>query len=382
MPVDGQIFKGHQGEYSVKALRPLGFGRESVIWNAVSGTGDELIIKLFRGTPKSWRRTNALSDFIRETEVHSKLSHQNILPILDWGIDSEGLQTAPFLVLPLCKYGDVRQAIQAQSFIPFERGIRILQQLAAAVDYAHSCGVLHGDIKPENALFWRSPDHACLADVGASRYYPQSVEVSAEALGTPDYLSPEELDGRRATPASDLYSFALVAYEILTGALPFDHAVASKSIHSRLHGELENALKKNPLLPSWVGRVFGAAFALDPALRPRSATLFVESLVTEPAAGNPRIVVSQVEKSAHRATTVDDSGRQQHPVEQRRSRYTPEQRIVLWTAIIGGIVTIVTALIAAIFPSVFSRGSPASDASQRQPTPQSTLTRDSTQARQ
>jgi serine/threonine protein kinase len=380
VPVSGQVFKGHQGQYSVTALRPLGFGRESVIWNAVSGTGEELIIKLFRGTPTSSKPTNALSDFIRETEVHSKLSHQNILPILDWGIDSEGLETAPFLVLPLCKYGDLRMAIQPQSFIPFERGTRILQQLAGAVDYAHSCGILHGDIKPENALFWRSPDHACLADFGASRYYPQTVRVSAESVGTPDYLSPEELNGRRATPASDLYSFALVAYEILTGVLPFDHSIAFKSIDSRLHGKLENALSKNPLLPSWVGQVFGVAFALDPAQRPRSATSFVQSLI-EPPADRSRIVVHPAEDSGQRTPALEGSGEPAPPVEARASRFTSEQRIALWTVIIGGIVTVITALIAAIFPSVFTRGSAASDASQRPPTPQSTPARDSPKVR-
>jgi serine/threonine protein kinase len=340
-----QIFKGHQGRYSVKALRPLAFGRASVIWTAVSETGDELVIKLFRGTPRSAKRTDALSDFQRETEAQAKLSHQNILPILDWGVDSEGLETAPFLVLPYCKYGDLRQEILAQSFIPFQRSIRILQQLAAAVDYAHSCGILHGDIKPENVLFWRSQDHACLADFGASRYYPQNVAVSAEAPGTADYTSPEELKGRRATPASDLYSFALVAFEILTGVLPFDHSVAYKSMQSRLSGDLDNAITRNPLLPSRVTPAFVAAFAPDPALRPRSAASFVQSLLTEPLADNSAIVSTE---HPHGKTPGE-------------SRFTPAQRIALWTAIIGAIVTIVTAIIA-ILPSLVAKAPSASEA--------------------
>jgi serine/threonine-protein kinase len=326
----------------------MAFGRASVIWTAVSETGDELIIKLFRGTPRSAKRKDALSDFQRETKAHAKLSHPNILPILDWGVDSVDLETAPFLVLPYCKYGDLRQEIQAQSFIPFERSIRILQQLAAAVDYAHSCGILHGDIKPENVLFWQSQDNACLADFGASRYYPQNVVVSAEAGGTADYTSPEELKGRRATPASDLYSFALVAFEILTGVLPYDHSVAYDSMQSRLSGDLDDALTRNPLLPSRVTPAFVAAFAPNPALRPRSATSFVQSLLTEPVAGKPTLAATTTEKTPRETNSGE-------------SRFTPAQRIALWTAIIGAIVTIVTAIIA-ILPSLVSKEPSTSEA--------------------
>lgn len=366
MPIGGQVFKGRHGQYSVTGLRPFAFGRASVIWLAVSETGDELIIKLFRETPKAGYR-DALSDFQRETEARSQLSHQNILPILDWGTDSEGLESTPFLVLPFCRHRDLREAIRAQSFIPFERGIRILQQLAAAVDYAHSFGIVHGDIKPENVLFWRTPDHACLTDFGASKYVPHSIAVSAPgiAAGTPDYLSPEELNGRRATPASDLYSFALVAYEILTGVLPFDHTVALHSMNSRINGELENPVKKNPLLPGRVVPAFDSAFALDPARRPRSAASFVQSLLTEAVSVNSQTVVRTTADSPEQTSGVD-----------RGSRFDPEQRIKLWTVIIGAIVAILTALIT-VFPSLITKRSSAPDAPPGAPANQSTPARNS-----
>jgi serine/threonine-protein kinase len=375
MPIGGQVFKGRQGQYSVTELRPAAFGRSSVIWSAVSGTGEELIIKLMRGTPSSAKQWNALSDFELETETHSNLSHPNILPILDWGVDSEGLQPAPFLVLPQCKYGDLRQAIAGQRFIPFERAIRILQPLAAAIDYAHSCGILHGDIKPENVLFWQSRDHVCLADFGASRYYPQSLTISGQGVvGTADYLSPEELDGGRATPASDLYSFALVAYEILTGDLPFDHSVAFHSMQARLHGELSSALAKNPLLPARVNPAFLAAFALSPEKRPRSAAMFVQSLLTEPLADSSPIV-GLVDEGREQAAKADDL-RKQSSNNKPVSRFAPEQRIELWKIVVGAIVAVLTALIT-MYTAIVSRRPQSPQISPAQPTFQSSPPRDS-----
>jgi serine/threonine-protein kinase len=375
MPIGGQVFKGRQGQYSVTALRPTAFGRSSVIWSAVSATGEEFIVKLMRGTPSSAKQWNALSEFELETETHSKLSHPNILPILDWGVDSEGLQPAPFLVLPPCKYGDLRQAIGGQRFIPFERAIRILQPLAAAIDYAHSCGILHGDIKPENVLFWQSRDHACLADFGASRYYPQSLAISGQgAIGTADYLSPEELDGGRATPASDLYSFALVAYEILTGDLPFDHSVAFHSMQARLHGELSSALAKNPLLPVRVNPAFLAAFALAPEKRPRSAAMFVQSLLTEPLADSSPIVVKPVDEGRQQAAKADDLG-QQTSNGKPGSRFAPDQRVELWKIIVSAIVAILTALIT-MYTAIVLRHPQSSQTSPAQPTVRSSPPRD------
>lgn len=321
--MDGQVFKGQHAEYIVDALLPLGYGRASIILKAASENGEELIVKLFRGTPETVGRRDALAGFQRETRLHSTLSHDNILPILDWGVGTLGIATAPFIILPFCPYGDLRSAIQAQSFIPFGRAMRLLGQIAAAVDYAHSQGILHGDIKPENVLFWRSAEHACLADFGAARYYPQSVAISGAepGFGTPDYLSPEELRGRRASPASDLYSFALVAYEILTGTLPFDHSVAYESMDARLNERLDDPLTKNPLLPPRVVEVFRHAFSVDPSRRPRSAVALVTALAEDTSTN---LLIKSAASSDDRQTQIAVTDRESELASTTPNSLTPK----------------------------------------------------------
>jgi serine/threonine-protein kinase len=117
--------------------------------------------------------------------------------------------------------------------------VRILQPLAEALDYAHAHGIVHRDVKPSNVLIGEG-GRVVLADFGIARMTEASLAVSAAGgmVGTPAYMSPEQVQGEPATPASDQYSFGIVAYEMLTGRRPFEAetpmAVALAHVHRPL----------------------------------------------------------------------------------------------------------------------------------------------------
>jgi serine/threonine-protein kinase len=158
--------------------------------------------------------------FLREIEIAAKLTHPHILPLYDSG------EVAGFIyyVMPCVEGASLRQRLEQESQLPLTDALRIACEVAEALDYAHSQGVVHRDIKPENILL--ELGHAVVADFGVARAVTESVgshlTESGRTVGTPAYMSPEqasaeeEIDGR-----SDLYALGCVVYEMLGGQPPF-----------------------------------------------------------------------------------------------------------------------------------------------------------------
>jgi serine/threonine-protein kinase len=159
--------------------------------------------------------------FQREIEILSQLDHPNILPLLDHG----ALQRVSlFLVTPYILGENLGQRIKREKQLPLDDVISIAREVASALDFAHARGVIHRDIKPANILL--SDGRVVVADFGISR--AMAVEESTQitrtgvALGTPEYMSPEQILGVTALDArSDVYALGCVVYEMLTGTPPF-----------------------------------------------------------------------------------------------------------------------------------------------------------------
>ena len=327
-----------------------------MLWSAATADGNQVVIKLYRDAPISSDSTDAITEFEHETRARAVLSHPNILPVLDWGVDVTGDERVPFVVLPYCEIGDLRTFLKGRSFVPLDTGLQLLRQLAAAIDYAHLKGFLHGDIKPENVLFWHSPDHACLSDFGASRQHPQRVEVSRTLSGpagpgTPIYLSPEELRGEASSHASDIYAFGLVAFELLTGARPVIAKSAYLEMQARIEGALKPARVLNPLLSGEVERAFFSALNVDPTLRPVSASRFIEFLQLGGATATS--YAAPAGRSSGPASPLVTSP--------ARRPFTGGQKLALITAIITALVTLATAVIN-VAPQLMKSGVPRSAA--------------------
>ena len=172
--------------------------------------------------------------FRREAQVVARLSHPGLVRLLDQG-DENG---EPFLVFELVEGVDLKARIRAQGALPPEQAAAICAQVARALGSAHRRGIVHRDIKSHNVLV--TPDgRAKLTDFGIARMLGDEAALTRTGIvmGSSDYLSPEQAEGRPVDPRGDVYSLGVVLFEALTGTLPFRGenavAVATKHVHER-----------------------------------------------------------------------------------------------------------------------------------------------------
>ena len=272
---------GRRSRYLLQSSgTPLAAGRLSNIYLARDSTDSTLVaVKRFHRHVHE----ESLDGYMRELALLSTLDHPNILRVLDQS-DASGVE--PFLVLPYMEGGNLRTLLEGRAFCPPAVLFPLLRQVAAGVDYAHASGVIHGDIKPENILLGGAPRAAQLADFGVGRHFvvEDAVATSTRIVTRPTgvssaYLSPEQLLKNESSPRSDLYSLALVAYELLTGRLPFDlRAPLFLQLKARVEGTLVPPREANAQLSESIAEALVRALGVDAARRPRTAVDFVRSL--------------------------------------------------------------------------------------------------------
>ena len=198
-----------------KIIECIGRGGMATVYKAHHAALDRYVaIKVL---PDFFAEDEAYRDrFQQEARSVARLKHPNILSVFDFG-QSDGIT---YLVLDLVEGGTLADRLGTP--MELEDAVRILRPLAAALDYAHSQGILHRDIKPSNILIQKDGTPV-LADFGLAKMAAPDRRLTATGavMGTPEYMSPEQALGEAIGSASDLYSFAVVAYEMLTGRVPF-----------------------------------------------------------------------------------------------------------------------------------------------------------------
>jgi len=229
--------------------------------------------------------------FEREAEALGRLRHPNIVTVTDSGIDPG--TGAPYLVMELLEGTPLSKILEREGPLPCERAFSILDAIAEAVDAAHENGILHRDLKPGNVLLCGAEVKVLdfgLAEISGVAAGPPSrggheaaasLTATGDLPGTPLYIAPELIRGDRAGRTSDVYSFAVIAYELLAGGPPFRGSTAEV-----LTGHLEREPPRARLPPE----IWGAlrqALAKDPALRPETAREVVRRL--RAAAGRERL---------------------------------------------------------------------------------------------
>ena len=222
---------------------------------------------------------------------------------------------SPFVVFPSCAGGSLRGVLRERRYYPLATILPVLEQLASAVDFAHGSGYVHGDVKPENMLFSADRKEAFLSDFGMSNVFAVqerfSTMMPGPQGGTTAYFSPEQISENQQTPLSDIYAFALTAYELLTGRLPFDPNLPTfKQMIAKVKGEVTDPRQFNPQISDHSRAALLAGLHIDPLQRPRSATQFCRLLArgddTGHAAGAaavdrraPRVFLSYSHRDVH-----------------------------------------------------------------------------------
>jgi serine/threonine-protein kinase len=211
--------------------------------------------------------------FFREAETAGRLSHPNIVTIYDTGEEHDFC----YIAMELLKGGDLAPYTKAGNLLPVDQVVSITARVADALGYAHRQGVVHRDIKPANMMYHRESDTLKVTDFGIARLTDSSRTKTGMVLGTPSYMSPEQLAGKRIEGRSDLFSLGVTLYQLLCGRLPFEgesmaqlmFKIASEpptdilainpALAPSLVAFVERALAKNPDERFQTGEEFGAA---------------------------------------------------------------------------------------------------------------------------
>jgi serine/threonine protein kinase len=217
-PTPAERWEGRRlGPYEL--LSEIGQGGMGIVYLARRADGafqKQVAVKIIR---QDLATPSFLARFQREREILARLEHPNIARLLDGGTTPNGLA---YLVMEYIA-GEPLLEFAASRRLPYDDRLRLLAEIAAAVDYAHEQGVIHRDLKPSN-IFVDRRGHVKLLDFGIAAWQPRSAaeaEIAPTIALSPAYASPEQARGEHTTRASDVYSFAMVAYELLAGVLPF-----------------------------------------------------------------------------------------------------------------------------------------------------------------
>jgi len=219
----------------------------------------------------------ALSRFNREASNASRISHTHVAAVYDFGETRDGLV---YLAMEYVDGEPLTNLLRREARLDPARAARIVAQVGDGLDAAHALGIVHRDLKPDNIMITRDRDGGDwvkIVDFGIAKEAGggegQQVTKTGLVIGTPEYMSPEQLAGEGVDARSDVYSLALVAFVLLAGELPFAGGSTEQIFMSRLAGKPRTLAEVHPgtAWPASVQAVFDRALARDPAHRPGSA---------------------------------------------------------------------------------------------------------------
>lgn len=245
------------GLYQVVA--PLGKGGMAAVYKAYQPSIDRYVAlkvlpRHFADDPQFIKR------FEQEAKLLAKLQHPHILPIHDYG-ESEGYT---YMVMPWVTGGDLTRLFRTRQFSLAEIG-RIISQVGDALDYAHTQGVIHRDVKPSNILI-DVRGNCLLTDFGIAKLVEGTSNLTGTGgvIGTPSYMSPEQGLGQTLDGRSDIYSLGIILYEMVTGQVPFTAETPMAVVIQHIQTPLPPPSKLDPTMPEAIERVILKSLAKQP----------------------------------------------------------------------------------------------------------------------
>ncbi len=272
--------------------------------------------------------------FEREAETIAKLEHPAIVPVYDFG-EEEG---QPYLVMRLMTGGSLADLLRVGP-ISVQETARILDRIGSALDRAHDAGIIHRDLKPGNILFDQYGD-AFLADFGIARltHGGEALTVTGGLVGTPAYMSPEQIQGAQLDGRTDIYALGIIVFEMLTGKKPYEADTPAMMLVKQMTEPVPNALDVMPDLPPGCDTVINKATAKEADQRYGRASEMAETLNTAVRA------VPTIKTPAPEPTLPTSDSTKEEPPPPKSSR-----NLIIGGALVGVL------LLAIILFLVFSR---------------------------
>jgi eukaryotic-like serine/threonine-protein kinase len=271
--------------------RKLGEGGMSYVYQAQEiGTDKPVAVKIL--IPRLSRDPASVERLRREATIATRLNHPNVCPILRMGETSEGLI---YLVMPYLEGEPLSEHEARRGPFPVADGITLLVQVCQGLGHAHDLQIIHRDLKPENVMLVPDPGEstgfrAVVMDFGLAkerRAGPDVVKLTATGivLGTPEFMSPEQIRGKPLDGRSDVYALAILAFELFTGQLPFTGKSAQETMIARLRGAPMPLRAVRGELPAKLEAVISKALSVNPGDRYGSMTEMAHALESVTSTG-------------------------------------------------------------------------------------------------
>jgi serine/threonine protein kinase/tetratricopeptide (TPR) repeat protein len=259
------------GRYEILGL--LGEGGMGAVYKARDREVDrEVALKVIR--PELAGHPDVMRRFKQELILAREVTHKNVVRIFDLG-EAEG---AKFISMEYIDGQDLRSVLRERGKLPSEEAVGIIEQICQGLEAAHSEGVIHRDLKPQNIILDKH-GRVAVMDFGIARSREfQGLTQTGDLVGTPEYMSPEQAKGEEIDSRSDLFSLGIIFYELLTGKSPYEATTTAASLLKRTQERAIPPAKLDPAIPKFVNDIVVRCLEIDPRHRYASAREIVQDL--------------------------------------------------------------------------------------------------------
>jgi serine/threonine protein kinase len=253
-------------------LEQIGFGGQGLVWSALDQVNNRIVAIKFNEIPETDLKQNDDLQFEQQVNGLIKLQHPNILPLYDFGT----IQRTRYLVSPYIAGGSLYELILIKG-LSITEALQYALKIASGLDYMHKQGIIHRDLKPSNILM-DFRHNIYVADFGLARIISENTQALHTGRGTPPYAPPEQHTLAEITPASDVFSFGVMLYEMFARQLPWDgeKSLGLQQLYSK--EEIPDPIQINPELPPQLVTALRALTAINPLARPQSASEAIQMI--------------------------------------------------------------------------------------------------------
>jgi len=261
--VDDLEIKPTVGRYEI--VKELGQGAMGIVYEAMDPKiNRRLAIKTIRFSDEfeEERVKQVKERFLKEAEIAGQLSHPSIVSIYDVGEDYD----LTYLAMEFLTGSDLVKYCKKGSLLPLKKALQIVNETADALDYAHNNGVIHRDVKPANIMLLKN-GKISVTDFGIAKAISLSETKSGVVLGTPNYMSPEQINGQPIDGRSDIFALGVVLFELLTGRVPFRGKNMTNLLYNIIQTRQPSVREINPKVPKACEQIIDKALAKSPDKR-------------------------------------------------------------------------------------------------------------------